>query len=339
MLRGAGATFPAPLYERWGQAYAQVTGLGLEYQAVGSAGGLEAVRTGEADFGVSDLALGAVEQAELGVTQFPSAVGGVALVAHLPGVSKGELRLSGEVVARIYLGQVTKWNDPAIAALNPTLSMPDHDIIPIRRRGRSGTTYILSRFLATASPAWQDQVGVGGDLDWPAGVPAGTTAEAALFVERFKYTLGYLPLGQARASGLAWTQMRNASGAFVEPTIAALKAALGEGRWDLEALTLRLHAPQGPAAWPIAGASYILVRTQPEESGRIRSVLRFFDWALREGAADATALGYVSLQGAVPGPVRVRWEQRIRVRGQPSRHASPREQPQAPPCGTAPEGD
>lgn len=313
-IRGKGATFPAPVYGRWALAYMERTGLNLQYAAEGSQAGLAAIEAGTADFGASDIPLSVAEQRRLGFVQFPVVIGGVAIVFNVPGVERGALRLTPEVLDDIYGGAIRRWNDPPLKALNPKLDLPSREIIPIHRDEASGMGQLFSRFLAgvrqrpTRAPGRP-----------AAGVRARDSAQVADFVRRFKYTLGYVELFSAAGRKLPWALLRNAAGRFVAPTARAVEAAAARGRWDdVDGAGVTLAGGQGEATWPITGVSYGLVRAESPRPERTRRVLEFFHWALTDGAAVTRAAGFVPIPGSHVAAIEQTWTERIVVEGRPA---------------------
>ena len=289
-IHGAGATFPAPVYLKWAEAYQSRTGIAVFYDAVGSGEGIARIRANAVDFGATDVPLAAGELAAAGLVEFPTLIGGVVPVANVPGIAPGALRLTGALLADIYLGRVRKWNDPAIAALNPGIALPAANITVVHRADASGSTFLWTRYLAAASSAWQDGVGSGLVVAWPAGTGGNGNEGVASYVHRTRFALGYVEYAYAKAHRLGDISLRNREGRFVRAGIDAFRAAAAS--FDADATTIPIDAP-GDASWPVTGASFILLRKDAAAS------IAFFDWALRDGAAAAEALDYVPL----PAPV------------------------------------
>jgi len=312
-IRGAGATFPYPVYARWGAEYQRGTGVAVAYEPVGSGAGVAALERGAVDFGATDVPLAADELQRLGAMQFPTVIGGVVPVVDLAGIKPGQLRLSGPVLADIYLGKLTKWNAPAIAALNPGLSLPSSHITVVHRADASGTTHLFSDFLARSSVPWRMAVGVGRTLAWPSGVAdvaaAGNEGVAAS-VQRTRAAIGYVEYAYAAQHHLATASLRNHDGQFVPPSRESFEAAAVQARWHTEAdLTQPLLDLPGPGTWPIVSATFVLL---PRQAQRTRDVIRFFDWALAHGQPFAVELSYVPLPDTAVRLVRQSWADRVR---------------------------
>ncbi|RTL41283.1 MAG: phosphate ABC transporter substrate-binding protein PstS [Burkholderiales bacterium] len=310
-LRGAGATFPAPVYARWMQDYRRATGIAVSYDPVGSGAGIEALAQGRADFGATDVPLAPAELQRLGALQFPTVIGGVVPVVKLPGIDAGRLRLTGALLADIYLGRVTQWNAPAIASLNPGLPLPSSHITVIHRAEASGTTALWSDFLSRASVPWRARMGSGQRLDWPSGpsfVAATGNEGVASAVQRTWASIGYVEASFAARHHLATAALRNRDGEFVRATRPAFEAAAAQARWrDETDLVQSLMDLPGSNTWPLVSASHAVVPWQP--AARARELLRFFDWALGQGQA-AAELGYLPLPEAAVQLVRRQWAER-----------------------------
>jgi phosphate transport system substrate-binding protein len=298
-LRGAGATFPAPLYQRWAEAYRANRGTPVQYEAVGSGQGIARVERGEVDFGATDAPLSREALARAGLLQFPVVIGGVVPVINVAGIAPGRLRLDAGVLSGIYRGRIKRWNDAAIAALNPGLALPEANITAVHRADASGTTFLWSRWLAARDADWRAAPGSGTTLAWPTGVndAAGIgNEEVASLVQRTRWSIGYVEYAYARRHRLADAMLPTGDGAFVRATHANFEAAIAGARWrdaiDLEQSFADHPVPHG---WPIVGASFVLV---PREGTRTGDVLRFFRWALAEGGDAATDLDYVALPAA-----------------------------------------
>lgn len=314
-IHGAGATFPYPVYARWAAEYKSATGVNVVYQPTGSGAGVAALERGEVDFGASDVPLPADELRRMAAMQFPAVIGGVVPVVNLSGVKPGRLRLSGPVLADIYLGKVTRWDAPAITALNPGLSLPSSHITVVHRAEASGTTHLWSDFLARSSVPWRLQVGVGRTLAWPkaASEVAATGNEGvAAAVQRTRASIGYVEYAYATQHHLATAALRNHDGAFVQASRESFEAAAIQARWRDEAdLQQTLIDLPGPATWPVVSASHVLLPTRPDRPERTREAIRFFDWALSRGQPFATELGYVPLPDAAVKLVRQSWATRV----------------------------
>jgi phosphate transport system substrate-binding protein len=315
-IHGAGATFPYPVYARWGEEYKRTTGVEVSYEPVGSGEGVVRLERGAVDFGASDVPLTAEELQRIGATQFPTVIGGVVPVVNLAGVKSGQLHLTGQVLADIFLGKVTKWNAPAIANLNPGLNLPSSNITVVHRADASGTTHLWSDFLTRSNVRWRMEVGVGKTLAWPAGVAAEGNAGVAASVRRTRASIGYVEYAYASQHHLATASLRNHDGQFVQAGREAFEAAAAQALWRDEAdLRQSLIDLPGARTWPMVSASFVLVPTRPERPERTRAVLGFFDWALTHGQPFATELGYIPLPEAAAKLVRRTWAADIKDGG------------------------
>lgn len=297
-LSGAGATFPQPLYQRWGADYVRATGTTLDYAPLGSAAGLAHIRRRAVDFGASDLPLPAAELQRDALVQFPAVIGGVVPVLNLPGVAADSLRLDGATLADIYLGRIRRWDDAAIAALNPGLRLPRANITVVHRSDGSGTTLLFTRYLDASSPSWAQQVGAGLERAWPVGVGGSGNEGVASLVQRTRLSIGYVEYAFAVRHRLSAARLRNRDGVFVAASPAAFAAAVGD--WGAEG-TGQEQLPidrTGAAAWPLVGASFVLVSARTADTAARRRALDFFRWAEREDAAATRELGYVAVQPA-----------------------------------------
>lgn len=293
---GAGASFPYPLYAKWGGEYNAIAGVKLNYQSIGSGGGISAIKADTVDFGASDAPLEEAELDEAGLAQFPMCVGGVVPVINLEGVAADEMRLDAETLARIFNGDITTWDDKAIAALNPDLSLPGDRIGVVHRSDSSGTTWIFTNYLtAAAGDVWT--AGADKEVAWPTGVGGKGNEGVAASVQQLTGSIGYVEYAYAAETGMTTTQMRNKDGEYVTPSLAAFRSAAAEADWQgsLPSMHLILVDQPGAGTWPIAGASFILVQKDQADAGRAQTMLEFFDWAYANGAASAEALDYVPI--------------------------------------------
>jgi phosphate transport system substrate-binding protein len=301
-MTGAGATFPAPVYAKWAESYKTATGNGLNYQAIGSGGGIKQIEAKTVDFGASDLPLKGEELDANGLVQFPTVIGGVVAVVNLEGVKGGEMKLTGEVLGNIYLGKITKWNDPAIAALNPGVKLPADDITVVHRADGSGTSFLFTDFMAKTNPEFQKTVGSGTAPKWPTGVGGKGNDGVAANVTRIKGSIGYVEYAYAKKNKMEYTQLKNHDGVFVEPNENTFKAAAdgAAGEWaKTPGLGVVLTDQPGKTTWPITGATFILMHKTEANAANAKEVLKFFDWAYKNGSATAQELDYVPL----PAPV------------------------------------
>ena len=308
-LTGAGATFPYPIYAKWAEAYKKATGTGLNYQSIGSGGGIKQIKAKTVDFGASDMPLPAEELSKEGLLQFPAIMGGVVPVVNLEGIAPGQLKLTGPVVADIYLGKILKWNAPEIAALNPGVKLPDSEITVIHRADGSGTSFLWTDYLSKTSPAFKTTVGAGTAVKWPVGVGGKGNEGVAANVQRMKGSIGYVEYAYAKKNKIAHAQMKNRDGQFVQPDDDSFKAAAAAAEWTkTPGMAVVLTDQAGKDAWPITGASFILMHRSQADSAKGREVLKFFDWAYKEGGAMATELDYVAMPPAVVKQVADLWK-------------------------------
>ncbi|MHA6907451.1 phosphate ABC transporter substrate-binding protein PstS [Ralstonia pseudosolanacearum] len=310
-ITGAGATFPAPVYNKWADAYQKATGAKVNYQGIGSSGGIKQITAKTVDFGASDMPLKDDELSKDGLLQFPTVIGGVVPVINLPGVKAGELVLTGQVLGDIYLGKVKKWNDPAIAKLNPKAKLPDQDILVVRRADGSGTSFIFTNYLSKVSAEWKSKVGEGTTVNWPTGTGGKGNEGVAAFVQRLGGAIGYVEYAYAKQNHMTHINLQNASGAVVQPTSDAFKAAAAGADWSKSFYQILTNQP-GKDAWPIAGATFILVHKTQDKPVQGTEVLKFFDWAYKNGGKDASALDYVPLPEQVLNQIRATWKSGVK---------------------------
>ncbi|WP_068092038.1 phosphate ABC transporter substrate-binding protein PstS [Novosphingobium rosa] len=308
-VMGAGASFPAPLYTAWARAWHARSGDEVNYQPIGSGGGLRQIRAGTVDFGASDRPLTRAQLDADALVQFPAVIGGIVPVFNVPGVGSGQLRLTGPVLGEIFLGHIRRWNDPALARLNPGLRLPALPITVVHRADGSGSTYLFTSWLSRVSPSWQRGPGASDAVNWPAGIGAKGNDGVAVFVQRTLGSIGYLEYTFAHKVSIAQALVQNRAGAFVAPTPRAFALAADGVPWGSGAgeQLLMLDRP-GAGSWPISGASFILMRRMgPRRAGQ-GAVMRFLDWALAQGDAAAQRLDYVPLSGAIKAQVRQGWK-------------------------------
>ena len=305
-VTGAGATFPAPLYAKWADAYNKATGVKINYQSVGSGAGMRQIRGKTVDFGASDVPLTDADLAKDGLIQFPTVIGGVVPVVNVRGVGPGQMRLTGQVLGDIYLGKVTKWNDPAIRALNPNLALPDTAIAPVRRADGSGTTFIFTNYLSKVNAEWKAKVGEAAAVNWPTGAGGKGNEGVAAFVQRLPNSIGYVEYSYARTNTMAHVQLRNQAGNFVNPDDSSFKAAAAGADWAKSFYQILTEQP-GAGSWPITGATFILMHAKQDKPAQGSASLKFFEWAYNNGDAMATELEYVPLPATVKDLVRREW--------------------------------
>ena len=310
-VTGAGASFPAPLYSKWASEYNKATGARVNYQSVGSGAGIKQIEAKTVDFGASDMPLKDEELAAKGLVQFPTVIGGVVPVVNLQGVAAGQLRLNGQVLGDIFLGKLTRWNDPAIKALNPTLSLPDAAISPVRRADGSGTTFIFTNYLSKVNADWKAKVGEGTAVNWPVGAGGKGNEGVAAFVGRLPNSIGYVEYAYVKQNRMNYALMQNAAGQFVSPDDAAFKAAAAGAEWSRSFYQILTNQP-GAQSWPITGATFILMHKVQDKPEQAAAALKFFDWAYRTGDRMADDLDYVPMPGAVKSQVERLWTSQIR---------------------------
>ena len=313
-ITGAGATFIYPLLSKWSADYNQQTGAKINYQSIGSGGGIAQIKAGTVDFGSSDKPLPSEELAEAGLAQFPSAVGGVVPVVNVEGIAPGQLRLTGPLLADIYLGKVKTWNDPAIAAANPGVALPSGKINVVHRSDGSGTTFNFVNYLSKVSPAWQAAVGEGTSVKWPTGVGGKGNEGVAAYVKQIKGSIGYVELAYATENQMSWTAMQNAAGAFVQPDAKSFAAAAASADWkSVKDFSLVITNAPGADAWPITATNFILMYKQPKDATRSRNALDFFKWALENGQPQADALHFVPLPAELVQQIEAYWAAEIKA--------------------------
>ena len=307
-ISGAGATFPAPVYTAWAQAYRTDNGLTLNYQAIGSGGGINQIKAGTVDFGASDKPLKPEDLKAAGLYQFPTVMGGIVPLVNLAGVAPGQLRLTGSVLADIFLGKISKWNDPAIASLNPGVSLPASTITVVHRSDGSGTTFLFTTFLASQSADWQGSVGASDTVEWPVGMGGKGNDGVAAFIKQTAGSIGYVEYAYAKKNGGAYALVQNKSGEYPTPGGASFSAAASGADWaNAPGNYVLLVNQPGKGAWPITGATFVLLHTQPQDASRGAAVLKFYDWAYQNGDATAVGLDYVPMPAAVKSMVRKQW--------------------------------
>ncbi|WP_322996376.1 phosphate ABC transporter substrate-binding protein PstS [Castellaniella sp.] len=314
-LTGAGASFPYPIYAKWASKYQTVSGHRVNYQSIGSGGGQQQIIAKTVDFGASDDPMKPEALEENGLLQFPAVVGGTVPVINVPGIEAGQMKLTGPVLADIFLGKIKKWDDPALAQLNPDLKLPSKGIIVVHRSDGSGTTFGWTNYLSQVSPAWKDTVGQGKAVKWPTGQGGKGNEGVAAYVRQLTNSIGYVEYAYAHQNGLAWTQLQNRDGQFVQPAQKSFAAAASHADWaSAPGMGLVLNNEPGADSWPVTAATFILLHKQQENAAQAREILAFFDWAWREGADMASELDYVPLPTAVTDQIRQLWTQEIRTK-------------------------
>jgi phosphate transport system substrate-binding protein len=311
-ITGAGATFPYPIYAKWAGAYKSATGVGLNYQSIGSGGGIAQIKAKTVTFGASDMPLKPEDLAAAGLTQFPTVVGGAVPVVNIAGVAPGQLALDGKTLADIFLGKIANWSDPAIKALNPSLNLPNKAIVVVHRSDGSGTTFIWTNYLSKVSAAWDDKVGSATAVDWPVGIGAKGNEGVAGNVSQTAGAIGYVELAYATQNKLAYTSMVNKDGQKVLPSLKSFAAAAGNADWaSAQDFYLLLTDQPGADSWPISGATFILVYKQPSDPAATGQALSFFKWAYENGNQMAEGLEYVPLPDNVHKVIEASWAKNI----------------------------
>ncbi len=308
-ITGAGATFPYPIYAKWAEAYKAQTGVGLNYQSIGSSGGIKQIRAKTVTFGATDAPVKGEDLAKDGMVQFPAIIGGTVPVLNLEGFKPGELRVTGEVLAEMFMGTITKWNDPKLAALNPGKNLPAQDITIVHRADGSGTTFNFTDYLTAVSKPWADTVGKGPAVKWPAASSVGGKGNegVAANVNRVKGALGYVEYAYVKKNNMVFMQLKNKDGKFVSPddkTFAA--AAAGVDWFSVPGMGVSMVNAKGADAWPISTASFILMYKQPVDKATSTEALKFFEWAFKNGKQMAVDLDYVPLPDAVTSAIKAK---------------------------------
>ena len=312
-ISGAGATFPYPLYAKWADAYKKDTGIGLNYQSIGSGGGIKQIQQKTVTFGASDMPLEPKELAKSGLVQFPTVVGGDVPVVNLDGIKANELVLDGPTLANIFLGKITKWDDPAIQKLNPNVKLPSNAIVVVHRSDGSGTTFIFTNYLSKVSQDWADNVGASTSVEWPAGIGAKGNEGVANNVIQTKGAIGYVEYAYAKENNMTSVSMVNKDGKVVKPEASAFQAAAAHADWEkADSYYVILTDEPGPDSWPIAGATFILTYKQPPNVDNTAAALKFFDWAYTQGGKMAESLDYVPLPKNVVDSIRGMWASNIK---------------------------
>ena len=307
-INGAGASFPFPVYAQWAYKYGKVQGTRINYQSIGSGGGIRQIKAKTVDFGASDAPLKPEELEGAGLIQFPMVMGGVVPVVNITGVKPGGLRLTGEVLASIFIGDVAKWNDPAIANLNPGLKLPSRDITVVHRSDGSGTTWIFTNYLDKVSSSWRKRVGSAKAVDWPAGVGGKGNEGVAAYVKQVPGAIGYEEYAYALQNKLNHVQLRNLEGQFVEPSSTSFQAAAANADWEgSKGYYVVLTNQPGKGSWPVTGASFILLQKDMPDAEKAKAMLAFFNWCYGHGDEIAQDLHYVPMPAEVVELVKKGW--------------------------------
>jgi phosphate transport system substrate-binding protein len=311
-VTGAGASFPAPIYSKWAEAYNKATGNKINYQSVGSGAGIKQINAKTVDFGASDMPLKDEDLKAGGLMQFPTVIGGVVPVINVAGVKPGQLKLTGAVLGDIYLGKITKWNDPAITALNPGVTLPDTTISTVHRADGSGTSFIFTNYLSKVNPEWKAKVGEGTAVNWPSNGVGGKGNEGvSQYVQRLPNSIGYVEYAYAKQNKMDFVSLKNQAGSFVEPVEGAFKAAAAGADWTKSFYQVLTDEP-GKDSWPITGATFILMHTAQDKPAQATAVLKFFDWSYANGDKAAAELDYVPLPDALKTAIHKAWDASIK---------------------------
>ncbi|MFZ6772658.1 phosphate ABC transporter substrate-binding protein PstS [Undibacterium sp. SXout7W] len=312
-ITGAGATFPYPIYAKWAEAYKKSTGNGLNYQSIGSGGGIKQIKAKTVDFGASDMPLKAEELDAEGLVQFPAIIGGVVPVVNLDGIAPGKMKMTGDVLAAIFMGKITKWNAAEIAAINPGMKLPAEDITVVHRSDGSGTTFLWTDYLSKVNADFKTAVGASTAVKWPVGLGGKGNEGVAANVQRIKNSIGYVEYAYVKKNKMTYTLLKNADGQFAEPDDENFKAAAAGADWSkAPGMYLVLTNQPGKITWPVTGASFILIHKAQADAEKGKEVLKFFDWAFKNGGAMATELEYVSLPAPVVKLIEDGWKAKVK---------------------------
>ncbi len=310
-VTGAGASFPAPIYAKWADSYHKATGAKINYQSVGSGAGMRQIKAKTVDFGASDAPLKDEDLAKDGLIQFPTVIGGVVPVVNIKGIAPGQVQLSGQVLGDIYLGKIKRWNDPAVTALNQGVPLPDAAIAVVRRADGSGTSFAFTNYLSKVNAEWKEKVGEGTAVNWPTGAGGKGNEGVSAFVMRLPNSIGYVEYAYAKQNKMSHVKLGNKDGNFVAPDEASFKAAAAGADWQRSFYQVLTEQP-GANSWPITSATYIMMHTAQDKPAQAHEVLKFFDWAYKNGDAAASELDYVALPESVKQLVRAQWAAKLK---------------------------
>jgi phosphate transport system substrate-binding protein len=311
-ISGAGATFPYPIYAKWADAYKQKTGIGLNYQSIGSGGGIKQIKAKTVTFGASDMPLKPDDLEKSGLLQFPMIMGGVVPVVNLEGIKPGELTLDGPTLAAIFMGEITSWDDAKIKALNPNVNLPSKAVAVVHRSDGSGTSFLFTDYLSKTSPEWKDKVGANSSVEWPVGLGAKGNEGVAGQTTQTDGAIGYVEYAYAKQNKMTYTKMVNSAGKVIEPKTAAFQAAAAGVDWaNSPGYYVILTNQPGADSWPITGASFILIYKQPDDPEAVKTALEFFDWAYQDGDKMAEDLDYVPIPDKLVGLVKTTWKSSV----------------------------
>ncbi|MGL4729148.1 MAG: phosphate ABC transporter substrate-binding protein PstS [Bosea sp. (in: a-proteobacteria)] len=307
-ITGAGATFPFPIYSKWAEAYKAASGVGLNYQSIGSGGGIRQIRAKTVDFGATDAPLKGADLEKDGLIQFPAVMGGVVPAISIPGVEARQLKLTGALISDIYLGKITKWNDPKIVALNANVKLPDAGISVVYRSDGSGTTYVWTEYLAGVSEEWKSKIGINTSVQWPTGVGGKGNEGVSATVKQIPNSIGYVEYAYAKQNKLSYALVQNKAGSFPEPDDTSFQAAADGADWNAApGFGISLNNQASAKAWPIVSATFILMHAKSEKPEQSQAALKFFDWAFKNGDKLALDLEYVPMPASVKDKVRASW--------------------------------
>ena len=316
-VTGAGATFPNPIYQKWAEAGRAATNITVNYQSVGSGAGINQIRNRTVDFGATDAPLTVAQLTEASLLQFPAVMGSLVPIVNIPGIENEQMKLTGEVLADIYLGKITRWNDPRLVEMNAGLTLPNLAIAPAYRADGSGTTFVWVSYLSAVSPEWKEKVGIGTSVRFPAGTGARGNEGVAGTVKNIRGAIGYVENAYAISNKLVTTQLRNKAGQFVKPTQESFIAAATNADWTTPGFAASLIDQHGATSWPIVSPTFILLPKNPTDAARSLNVMKFFDWAFKNGERLAQELEYIPLPPAVQASIRASWAAEVRFNGQP----------------------
>ncbi len=317
-ISGAGATFPYPIYAKWADAYKKLTGVGLNYQSIGSGGGIKQIKAKTVTFGASDMPLKPEDLKAAGLLQFPMIIGGVVPVVNLKGIAPGQLHLDGATIASIYLGEIAKWDDPRIKKLNPNVALPATAIAPVYRSDGSGTNFLFSEYLSKESPKFASSIGANTAVEWPKGIGAKGNEGVANMTSQTDGAIGYVEYAYAKQNKMTYAMLTNKAGAAVAPSAESFQAAAANADWaKADSYYLILTDQAGAKSWPITGASFILLYKDPPDPAAVKEALKFFGWAYKDGAQMASELDYVPLPASLIAQVKKTWAAEIMSGGHP----------------------
>lgn len=312
-ITGAGATFPYPVYAKWAEAYKKTTGIRLNYQSIGSGGGIKQIKAKTVDFGASDKPLTVEELEKNGLTQFPTVIGGVVPVVNVDGIKPGQVKLTGAVLADIFLGKIKRWNDPAITDLNKDVDLPASNITVVHRADGSGTTFLFTDYLSKVSPEWKEKIGADASVAWPIGTGGKGNEGVANFLKQIKNSIGYVEAAYVKQNKMNFVQLQNRDGAYVNPTEDSFRAAAINTQWSQDAGFYEILTHKaGENSWPITGATFILMRQSQEKPAQAMEVLKFFEWAYAHGDDMALALDYIPMPDSIVKLIEDSWQNRIK---------------------------